>query len=113
MFGKYTLNSSGEPVLEPNLMKWARWVELHWKKSIVKQEWIDNVRVSTVFLTLDHNYSENGTPVLWETMTFSNRKKYLYHMERCSGGREQAEAMHEEICALVRAGFATKTKQQQ
>lgn len=30
----------------------------------------ETVRVSTVFLGLDHNYFGRGAPVLWETMVF-------------------------------------------
>lgn len=48
MIDKYILNAKGEPVPERDLMKWARWFES--KGRIVKQEWVENVRVSTVFL---------------------------------------------------------------
>lgn len=35
----------------------------------VGNDYIDNIRVSTVFLHMDHNW-DGGTPVLFETMIF-------------------------------------------
>lgn len=43
----------------------------------VKQEWIEEVRVSTVFLGLDYNFGK-GPLILWETMTFSNQAEWRY-----------------------------------
>ena len=98
---KYILDERGEPMVEPDLMKWAIWFEQETR--IVKQEWVDNVWVSTVFLGLDHNFSRKGPPVLWETMTFSNRKDFDQNeMDRCSGSREQALAMHERMLVKVK-----------
>jgi hypothetical protein len=57
-----------EPVAEPDLIRWARWMEdadRHVKLSIQ-----GDVRVSTVFLGLDHNFSDHGPPLLFETMAF-------------------------------------------
>ncbi len=98
---KYILNSQGEPVECSDLMKWGRWFEVKRNQRIVKQEWVDNVRVSTVFLGLDHRWGK-GPPILWETMTFSNRKQWNSECERCAGGREQAEAMHERMVERVK-----------
>lgn len=97
----FVLDEAGEPVPAKSLPGWERAYGDH-KKRIVKQEWIENVRVSTVFLGLDHNYG-GGEPILWETMTFSNRKDFEYEMNRCSGSREQAEAMHAKMVERVKA----------
>lgn len=80
-----------------DIITWGRWFES--SERIVRQEWIGNIWVSTVFLGLDHNFSDRGPPVLWETMCFSNRKAFNQDncMDRCAGSWEQAEAMHEEI----------------
>ena len=54
----------------PWLLRWARWFETadrHVAESIQ-----GDVRVSTVFLGLDHNHSRHGPPVLFETMVFVN-----------------------------------------
>ena len=66
---------------------------------ITKQDRInDHVRVSTVFLSMDHSYSfddegnriENPTPVLWETMIFGGehsgyQERYTSHDDALAG----------------------------
>jgi hypothetical protein len=69
--GKYILDSRGQPVPCPGLMKWARWIET----SRVKWQKVDQIgplRVSTIFLGLDHNFPMKGRPILWETMVFND-----------------------------------------
>jgi hypothetical protein len=51
-------------------------------------------RVSTVFLSLDHSWDEDGPPMIFETMLFSDGDE---DMERCSTW-EQAEAQHKAMC---------------
>ena len=41
-----------------------------------------------------------GPPVLWETMVFGG--KLDQEQARCSGNREQAEAMHNEMVERVK-----------
>lgn len=96
----YILKDNGQVVIEPDLLTWARWFE-DLSVRLVKQEWVENVRISTVFLGLDHNFGDEGPPILWETMTFSNNQLFHTETHRCAGGREQAEAMHEEVKRLV------------
>jgi hypothetical protein len=68
--GRYILDDDGEPVPEPALLRWVRWME-HGTNHIVQQTRLnDRVHVSTVFLGLDHNFGWKGPPVLWETMIF-------------------------------------------
>lgn len=100
---KWILNEQGEPVLVKDAMVWARWFEEYRQQRIVKQEWIGNVRVSTVFLGLDRRWGK-GPPILWETTCFSNRKEWNQETDRCAGGREQAEAMHERMVERVKKG---------
>jgi hypothetical protein len=73
------------------------------KNRIVKQEWIRAVKVSTVFLGIDHNFDfeEDAPPVLWETMVFNGPMDS--EMDRCSGNREQAEAMHAKMVERVKS----------
>lgn len=42
----------------------------------------DNKRVSTVFLGLDHRYSDEGLPILFETMVFDGNGFDEQDMER-------------------------------
>lgn len=69
--GRYVLDSQGNPVPEPDLLKWGLWMERAIKHRIVSQVQLENgVKVSTVFLGLDHNFCMIGPPLLWETMIF-------------------------------------------
>lgn len=86
----YILNENGTPVAEPDLIKWATWFGQS-QKRIVRKEKVGESEVSTVFLGLDHAFS-GGPPVLWETMVFGGPLDQ--EQARCSGSREQAEAMH-------------------
>lgn len=120
---RYILDAAGNPVAELDLMAWAAWFEESCNKSKrrVGDEKIGRHRISTVFLGLDHNYGE-GPPVLWETMVFrkeSPGKKWIrgdfkdVEMDRCSGSREQAEAMHQKMVKLVKEKYGrgkTKTR---
>lgn len=47
---KYTLDENGNPVVEPDLMKWAQWMETAQRH--VADETIGEARISTVFLGL-------------------------------------------------------------
>lgn len=67
MNGRYIL-VNGKPVSEPDLIKWAKWIENG--DRIVEQTQVAGTQVSTVFLGLDHDFSGAGPPVLWETMVF-------------------------------------------
>lgn len=101
----WVLDERGEPALPTSFMGWVKWLSKSGAK-IVKQEWIENVRVSTIFLGLDRSFG-GPVPVLWETMTFSNRKEWDNECTRCSGGREQAEAMHAKMVELVKEKLKT------
>lgn len=94
---QYVLDDRGEPVPEPDLLKWSQWFGSA-DRSVASTEF-GNVRVSTVFLGLDHGF---GGPrrLLYETMIFGGE-----HDEWCSRAatREEAEMIHAEACALVGA----------
>lgn len=103
MSDKYVLNSAGEPVMEPDLMAWANWYETakrHISDELFAIEGQGDIRVSTVFLGMDHSWS-GGPPVLWETMVFGG--KLDQEQDRCSGNREQAEAMHAKMVCRVKS----------
>jgi hypothetical protein len=74
---KYILDANGDPVPCDDLFVWARWLRDNERNRHVahdKDEGPDGleIRVSTVFLGLDHSFSLDDThpPVLWETMVF-------------------------------------------
>ena len=101
MPGKYTLDDQGNPVLEHDLMKWAAWLEK--SDRIIAKDMIDDVRVSTVFLGLDHSFGD-GPPLLFETMIFGG--EHDQYQERYPN-RDAAFAGHDRAMALVRDSAVT------
>lgn len=100
---RYILDERGEPVQEKDLFTWAEWLEKSREQRIVRQEWVGEWQVSTVFLGLNHRWGE-GPPILWETMVFNG--PHNGEMTRCAGGREQAEAMHHDMLERMQAMHA-------
>lgn len=94
----YILDEKGRPVPEPDLINWARWMEAHDRH--VAKYIFGEVIVSTVFLGSDHGSGFTGTPILWETMVFNG--PLSHEQDRCSGNREQAEAMHAAMVKRVK-----------
>ena len=72
----WILDENGNIVGPVDLMTWAKWFEI--SRRIVKQEWVGDCWVSTVFLGIDHNFRRTGPPILWETMV-SNNYKHIDH----------------------------------
>ncbi len=80
------------------LMEWARAVESDGK--VVAQDTIDDQRVSTVWLGLDHR-SDDGPPLIFETMIFGGP-----HDQYCDrySTEEMALAGHNRTVAALREG---------
>lgn len=93
---RYVLDNDGEPVAQPDLLKWAEWFETADRS--VADDNIGDTRVSTVFLGLDHSL-HGDPPMLYETMIFGG--KHDEYQERC-GNRVAALTMHDRAMALVR-----------
>lgn len=75
---------------------------------IVKQEIIGGYFVSTVFLGIAHNFSDNFPPLLFETMIFDDSEmgadipdSVLDYQERCSTW-EEAEKQHQEAVEFTK-----------
>jgi len=102
--GRYILDGH-KPVEEPDLLKWGMWLET--ADRCVALTDFPGVRISTVFLGLDHNFSISGPPILFETMIFTARDDDpLYgEMDRYSTW-EEAEAGHiRMINRVIEAGY--------
>ena len=85
----------GNPVPCDSLFKWARWMgrnDRHLARDI-----FSDVRVSTVFLGLDHSFG-GSVPILWETMIFGG--EHDQYQKRYSS-KEEALAGHDEAVQLV------------
>jgi len=96
MIERYILNTHGEPVPEPDLRAWGAWMQNAADRILARDE-IGGVRVSTVFLGLDHSLG-NGPPLLWETMIFGG--SHNDYQERYET-RDEALAGHRQAVWLV------------
>lgn len=69
-FPYYILDSKGDPV-PVTLLEWAKWLDSDLGKSrLLWSDAFGKIRVSTVFLGMDHRLHSLGLPILWETMVF-------------------------------------------
>lgn len=98
MSAKYILVGH-KPKLEPDLLKWAEWFA-NGDARRVAHDVVGAVRVSTVFLGLDHQFG-NGPPLLFETMTFGpnddGQEEHRYSTW------DEAEAGHAAIVERLKA----------
>ena len=81
-----------------SLMEWSVWMATGDRR--VAETWIDDVRISTVFLGLDHNHVPGADPHLFETVVFVDG---VTHEMRRYFIWEEAEAGHAEMTELIRA----------
>ncbi len=99
---KYILDADGKPQCCDDLMAWARWFEtanLH-----VAETHFGDVRVSTVFLGLDHSFG-SGPPLLFKSMVFGGT---LDGEQERYTSRADAEAGHTALCQRVRESMVTR-----
>jgi len=94
--GNYILDGH-IPVVEPDLMKWAEWFET--AKRVDSKSAVGEIKVSTIFLGVDHSFMDSGPPILFETMVFGGSLDQ--EMNRCSTW-DEAEKMHERMCVKVK-----------
>ncbi len=85
-------------VLCRDVAAWDEWFRTADRR--VAETWIDDVRISTVFLGVDHNFFPGHDPALFETMVFADEEDF--RMERYFIW-EEAEAGHAEMVALIRS----------
>ena len=86
----------GHQAVPVDLVTWAHWFEK--AERHVANETIGDVRISTVFLGLDHQYGP-GPPLLFETMVFGGSLDQ--EQTRCSTW-EEAEHMHAVMVMRVK-----------
>jgi hypothetical protein len=104
MTGMYILDSDNQPVPADDTLEWAKWIEME-ERRIGKTQIDDSgdVWVSTVFLGMDHNFSMQGPPVLWETMVFGSEHEELKDLCERYTSYADAKAGHERIVELARS----------
>lgn len=87
-------------VVPADLMAWSRFLEDMSNRRVAESQF-GEVRVSTVFLGLDHRFGDEGPPLIFETMIFGG--PHSDYQERCSTW-EEAEEMHRVACVLAERG---------
>lgn len=100
----------GREVMPCDLMTWARWFEVASRTPggrHVADDTVGNLRVSTVFLGLNHSFLDDGRPLLFETMVFAledgrGAEAEGFDMQRYST-YDEAEAGHAATLSAVRA----------
>ena len=97
MSDRYILDGH-TPVPCPDLMTWARWIESNRDAKRVASTEKNGLRVSTVFLGVDHGFVEGAAPLIFETMIFGG--EHDDYQTRCSTW-EQAEEMHKAACEIA------------
>ena len=97
----YILDRDGNPVVEPNFIRWCEWMGKNNRG--VLRDTVGGCAVSTVFLATDHRFGGGGPPILFETMIFNYRfaHEYEYCERYCT--REQAVVGHAAAVAHVKA----------
>jgi len=95
--GTYILDGH-TPVRCNNLEVWEKFLEGGTRK-VALDEPVPGVRVSTIFLALDHNFlMEDHPPILFETMVFGGA---LNHFQERYCSWDEAELGHQAILANV------------
>lgn len=106
MSDKYIL-SGKEAVPVDDLIAWATWFETA-DRTVARTEISPEVRVSTVFLGLDHSFG-HGLPMLFETMVFGG--EHDQYQERYMTW-EGAERGHQKAVEMIKTGTAIETEEQ-
>jgi hypothetical protein len=69
MTDRYILDSRGKPVPMDDLGVWGQWMQ-EANRCVAFDTTPKGMKVSTVFLGLDHRFISRGAPILWETRIF-------------------------------------------
>lgn len=83
---------------EVSLLEWAEWFENFELRNIAQTEMPEGVRVSTVFLGIDHNFLGEGPPLLFETMVFGLDEEICHR----SATLDEAKRIHETVVAFLK-----------
>ncbi len=89
----------GKTALPVSFDDWLKWMSDNRGNMHIRDDRFGDARVSTIFLGLNHNHGFSREPQLFETMIFGG--EHDQWTERCAR-YDQAVAMHEKACALVR-----------
>jgi hypothetical protein len=91
----YILNPQNEP-LEVDLRVWTQWFQTSNRQVDVTR--IGEIKISTVFLGLDHNYTKSGPPLVFETLVFGG--EHDGYCRRASTWKT-AQFEHDFVCINI------------
>lgn len=101
----WILDENGTPLQVDDVVAWGLWFETAERHVADDADEGTGVRVSTVFLGLDHNFGFGGPPLLYETLIFGGPLDG--EMSRYAT-REEALAGHREMVARAHAAGGSK-----
>ena len=90
----------GKTVVPTDMMTWARWFQEARTKRVVAKTQTGDATVSTVFVGLEHRFSSEGPPLIFETLVFGG--PYDGEMTRYSTW-DEAERGHAAMLAKIGA----------
>jgi hypothetical protein len=94
----YILDENNNPV-QCDLFTYCEWSSKSFRKRIVQQDSLPGgIRVSTVFLCLNHAFGDNEPPILFETMIFGGENDG-YQERYCTW--DEAKEGHQKAIELV------------
>ena len=97
----YLLDAARQPVAINDLIGWAAWYELNPEaRRVAESEPAPGVRVSTVFLGINHSFHPDNEPQLFETMVFGGP---LDQEQQRHATWAEAEAGHRAMVERVEA----------
>lgn len=85
----YKLDKNNRPIPCKNSNEYMKWETKNLDKKAIRQQHVDDVYISTVFLGLDHGFGGKN-PVLWETMIFGGehdqyQERYISYQDALEG----------------------------
>ena len=106
----YILDNNNKPVPKPT-MEAAEWMEENLERKKVAYDELkdlngDDIRVSTVFLGLDHSWNSKEL-VLWETMIFGGEYDQGYQKRYTT--YEHALKGHQEAINFINTGYVASS----
>ena len=105
----YILDENNKPVKSASVIEAAEWLDKNPERKAVKQEHIDDIFISTVFLGLDHAFpwDKDKTPVLWETMIFGG--EHDQYQDRYTSYEDALEG-HQKAINFIKTGYNGETE---
>lgn len=94
----YILDDQNNPVLVPDALDWARWFAANReRKRVGLTQVTPDIRVSTVFLGIDHRCFGDGPPLIFESMTFGPIPELMDRSSTWGEAVAGHEAMVDEV----------------